>query len=304
MALKDDLKNEQKKIDEAIRDDYDEMDKQAYEHALGELSKENREEVARLEFSSKTKRVLAQRVGYHCSNPNCKVTTTIGPSDKATGIVLLGEAAHIIGAIQDGKDRLSPRADSTKSISEIISLENGIWLCKNCHKLVDSKTSTYTVAELKKWKMDAETKQAKRLEDQPSVFVEKYIYPSISVKKGIDSKYFTEKEWCLLAFMMSMECDGQALSFDADDKGKNLKSSYLNWMSKHAIDFTTAKINFEATWETIQSSLRVIVNNLAGLVSIDAYGLNYGNEYENFVEKFFEADDEALEKLIHKLSKI
>ena len=40
------------------------MDKQAYEHALGELSKENREEVARLEFSSKTKRVLAQRVGY------------------------------------------------------------------------------------------------------------------------------------------------------------------------------------------------------------------------------------------------
>ena len=171
MALKDDLKNEQKNIDEAIRDDYDEMDKQAYEHALGELSKENREEVARLEFSSKTKRVLAQRVGYHCSNPNCKVTTTIGPSDKATGIVLLGEAAHIIGAIQDGKDRLSPRADSTKSISEIISLENGIWLCKNCHKLVDSKTSTYTIAELKKWKMDAETKQAKRLEDQPSVFV-------------------------------------------------------------------------------------------------------------------------------------
>ena len=49
MALKDDLKNEQKNIDEAIRDDYDEMDKQAYEHALGELSKENREEVARLE---------------------------------------------------------------------------------------------------------------------------------------------------------------------------------------------------------------------------------------------------------------
>ena len=104
--------------------------------------------------------------------------------------------------------------------------------------------------------------------------------------------------------MMSMECDGQALSFEADDEGKNFESSYLNWMSKHAIDFTTAKINFEATWETIQSSLRVIVNNLAGLVSIDAYGLNCGNEYENFVEKFFEADDEALEKLIHKLSKI
>ena len=190
MTLKDNLKNEQKNIDETLQDDYDAMVAQAYEKVLGELSKEQREEVARLEFSSKTKRVLAQRVGYHCSNPNCQVVSTIGPGDDEKSVVLLGEAAHIIGAIQSG---ISPRADSTKKISEIVSLENGIWLCRNCHRLVDSKISTYTVDALRKWKSQAEARQAKLLEEQSSTFVEKYIYPSISVDKGISSDTFETK---------------------------------------------------------------------------------------------------------------
>lgn len=301
MTLKDDLKNEQKIIDKTLRDDYDAMDTQAYENVLGDLSKEQREEVARLEFSSKTKRVLAQRVGYRCSNPYCQVASTIGPGDDKKSVVLLGEAAHIIGAIQDG---ISPRADPTKKTSEIVSLENGIWLCRNCHRLVDSKTSTYTVEELRKWKNKAETRQAKLLEEQPSTFVEKYIYPSISVDKGISSDTFETKEWCLLAFVISTYENLQSLSFEPDDQGNDFQSAYLSWMSENAIDSKKARINFDQSWERVHFELRSITNNLTGLIIMNNQGLDHGAELENFIDKFLDSDDEALDKLIKALSKI
>lgn len=305
MKNKDELKKEQTNIDSEIKDDYDVMDKHAYENSLGDLTEEQKKEVERLEFSSKTKRVLASRVGYRCSNPYCKVKSTIGPGNDSKSIVLLGEAAHIIGAIQDGKDKLSPRSDSTKKVSEIISLDNGIWLCKNCHKLVDSKTSTYTVETLKEWKKQAEERQSKVLEEQPSTFVEDYIYPSISVVKGISSDGFGTKEWCLIAYMISIyNVSRQYLSFERDDEGRCFDSEYLTWMSENAIDARNAGINFDNDWKDVYSQLRYITNNLTGLVIMDNYGLNYGKEFENFMTKFFEEDDDSLKKLVNKLSKI
>jgi hypothetical protein len=301
MTLKVNLKNEQKNIDKTLQDDYDAMDAHAYEKALGELSEEQREEVVRLEFTPKTKRVLAQRVGYRCSNPNCQVVSTIGPGDDEKSVVLLGEAAHIIGAIQKG---ISPRADSTKKISEIVSLENGIWLCRNCHRLVDSKISTYTVDALRKWKSQAEARQAKLLEEQPSTFVEKYIYPSISVDKGISSDTFETKEWCLLAFVISKYENLQSLSFEPDDQGNNFQSAYLSWMSENAIDSKKARINFDQSWERVHRELRAITNNLTGLIIMNNQGLDHGAELENFIDTFFKSDDEALDKLIRALSKI
>ena len=301
MTLKANLKNEQKNIDKTLQDDYDAMDAHAYEKALGELSEEQREEVVRLEFSPKTKRVLAQRVGYRCSNPNCQLVSTIGPGDDEKSVVLLGEAAHIIGAIQKG---ISPRADSTKKISEIVSLENGIWLCRNCHRLVDSKISTYTVDALRKWKSQAEARQAKLLEEQPSTFVEKYIYPSISVDKGISSDTFETKEWCLLAFVISKYENLQSLSFEPDDQGNNFQSAYLSWMSENAIDSKKARINFDQSWERVHRELRAITNNLTGLIIMNNQGLDHGAELENFIDTFFKSDDEALDKLIRALSKI
>lgn len=303
MARKEEIKCEQKKIDDLIIDDYEVMDKQAYEHALGELSQNQKKEVERLEFSSKTKRVLASRVGYRCSNPNCKIKSTIGPNDDWNGVVLLGEAAHIIGAIQDGEDKLSPRADSTKKVSDIVSLENGIWLCRHCHKLVDSKTSTYTVKKLKEWKKLAEEKQAKILEEQPSTFVEDYIYPSIKVDKGISSSDFGTKEWCLLAYIMSFyDKSGQYLSFEQYDESA-FDTEYQSWMSKNAIETKNSGLNFD-DWKEFKYQLRNITNKLTGLVIMDNDGLSCGKEFEYFTEKFFEEDNNALEKLIKQLSKL
>lgn len=65
----------------------------------GKFTVKQKNEIKRLEFTNKTKRVLAQIVEYRCSCPNCK-NVTIGPGDTPDSVVLLGEAAHIIGAIQ------------------------------------------------------------------------------------------------------------------------------------------------------------------------------------------------------------
>ena len=291
------------KNDELIKDDNDFLSKCAYAEALGSLTEKQRKEVSRLEFSAKTKRVLAQRVGYRCSNPECKTKTTIGPGDTPNSVILLGEAAHIVGAIQDGKDKLSPRSDSSKTASDITSLGNGIWLCRNCHKLVDSKTSKYTIEVLKGWKKQAEEKQSQILEQQPSTFVEDYIYPSINIQKGISTENYDEKEWCLFAYMLSYRGYKQALSFEKDDDGNDFQTTYLAWMSGHSIEFKTCGIDFDGDWENCGRQIRAVVGEMVGVVKINNYGLDFGQKFDEMVDKFYEEDDEALGKLIKKLSK-
>ncbi len=297
---------EQEGIDNTIEDDCDKMDKHAYEHALGELTEQQKKEVRRLEFSSKTKRVLASRVGYRCSNPNCKVRSTIGPGDDSKSVVLLGEAAHIIGAIQDGEDKLSPRSDSSKKVPEIIGLDNGIWLCRNCHKLVDSKTSTYSIEILRTWKKDAEDRQAKILEEQPSQFIEEYVYPSISANKGINTRNFKDREWCLLMYMFSIQhhSNSSKLKFERDDEGNNFETKYRSWMSEKAIPFKTCGIDFDNDWQIVNQTLRKITDTLVGLVKMDSEGLKYGEEFDNFFIKVLQEDSDAESKIIKKLSAI
>src|SRR5690606_25050089 len=110
------------------------------------------------------------------------------------------------------------------------------------------------------WKKLAEEKQAKILEEQPSTFVEDYIYPSIKVDKGISSSNFKTKEWCLIAYMISFyDKSGQYLSFEVYDNS-SFTIEYLNWMSKNAIDTKNAGIDFE-DWYERTSQLRSITNN-------------------------------------------
>ena len=290
-----------------MKDDEDVLSKEsnAYELALshdGKLSDEQKEKVKRLEFSPKTKKVLAQRVGYHCSHPNCK-KTTIGPGDQPGTVVVLGEAAHIVGAVKK-TDGLSPRADILKTDDEIKSIDNGIWLCRHHHKLVDSKTSTYTVKELKKWKKIAEERQAKLMEIQESNFIEEYIFPNIEVDKGINTDNFRNSEWCLLAYLLDTYDKGAFYRmFQEDDDGRNFISEYQNWMSGNSIDSKVAGIRFQWRREDVISDIREIVNKLTGLIKIDNDWLDYGKEFDNFCEKLLEEKD-ALEKIKSKLSKI
>ena len=102
------------------------------------------------EFSSETKRHLALRAGYICSNPKCP-RMTAGPSSVSDGYIVVGVAAHICGA-RPG----SARYDPNMTPAERSSIENGIWLCEICERLVDSDEKQYPSELLRQWKVDHE----------------------------------------------------------------------------------------------------------------------------------------------------
>ncbi len=102
------------------------------------------------DFSKPTKEILAKRVGFKCSNPNCK-KPTVGSHSIGTKTVNIGVASHICAASKDG-----PRFSEKMTSDERKSLENAIWLCQNCAKLIDSDISKFSEENLLKWKSQAE----------------------------------------------------------------------------------------------------------------------------------------------------
>jgi hypothetical protein len=76
------------------------------------------------DFSAKTNRTLAARVGYHCSNPAC-LNSTSGPALDEQRTVNIGVGTHIAAASKGGK-----RYDPNMSAAERSSGANGIWLCR------------------------------------------------------------------------------------------------------------------------------------------------------------------------------
>ena len=104
----------------------------------------------RNDFSVKTKETLARRVSFRCSNPLCNRRTT-GPAEEPDRSVSIGVAAHITAASIGG-----PRYSREISEEQRRSVNNGIWLCQNCAKLIDADPDRYPVQILKDWKTEAE----------------------------------------------------------------------------------------------------------------------------------------------------
>lgn len=101
-------------------------------------------------FSIGMKDLLAKRVGFLCSNPECRKPTS-GPQLDPCGTVNIGVAAHISAASPGGASyevNLSPeqRADSS----------NGIWLCQTCAKVIDNDPVRFSRFVLEGWKRAAE----------------------------------------------------------------------------------------------------------------------------------------------------
>jgi ssDNA-binding Zn-finger/Zn-ribbon topoisomerase 1 len=110
------------------------------------------------DFPHMTKLALAHRVGVHCSNPNC-AKLTAGPQTDPQKALNVGVAAHIAAASDGGA-----RYDKTMTALQRASIENGIWLCQTCAKLVDNDAERYTVDLLRKWKILAEESARLRVE--------------------------------------------------------------------------------------------------------------------------------------------
>lgn len=102
------------------------------------------------DFTSKTVDVLGKRVGFLCSNPDCR-KHTIGPNSDKEKATIVGVAAHISAASPGG-----PRYDTNMSEKDRKSIENGIWLCVNCSTLIDKDPNAFPDTLLHSWKDVAE----------------------------------------------------------------------------------------------------------------------------------------------------
>lgn len=108
------------------------------------------------DFTQATKKTLADRVGWRCSNPKCR-KLTVGPSPSSTDRrILTGIAAHICAAAEGG-----PRYDSSMTTEARKGIDNGIWLCRDHAWVIDADPEFYDVDKLKKWKKEAEESAAK-----------------------------------------------------------------------------------------------------------------------------------------------
>lgn len=111
------------------------------------LREEKRSRVlAAPDFNQRTIDILAKRASFKCSNPDCRAST-VGPNSDPTKSTLIGEAAHIRGARPQSKRYVSGMTDAARA-----EITNGIWLCRNCHKIIDTDDIRYTTDLLFAWR--------------------------------------------------------------------------------------------------------------------------------------------------------
>ncbi len=102
------------------------------------------------DFTKETKRIIASRAGWRCTNPRCRALTE-GPKADANGAMSVGTAAHITAASPGG-----PRYDAKLTSEQRRSPENGIWLCATHGREIDADERLYMVGILRMWKRDTE----------------------------------------------------------------------------------------------------------------------------------------------------
>ena len=110
------------------------------------------------DFTSTTRRTLAERVACRCSFPGCG-TITVGPNSKdPTKSINNGIAAHIHAAASNG-----PRYKNDITRDDRRHITNGIWMCRHHGNLVDADFTEYSPDTLRNWKSATERRAAESL---------------------------------------------------------------------------------------------------------------------------------------------
>lgn len=122
---------------------------------------------------------LAKRAANSCSNPECGATTS-GPADAADQSVNVGVAAHIYGARAG-----SARHDPAMASAERGDITNAIWLCQNCHKLVDDDPDHFPAGLLFEWKRGHERQTAQSLGKAGARARERYLARHLGDFEGL-----------------------------------------------------------------------------------------------------------------------
>ncbi|WP_199554843.1 NACHT domain-containing protein [Sandaracinobacteroides hominis] len=100
---------------------------------------------------------IAKGAGWLCSFPSCR-TLTVGATADGDGVINIGTAAHICAAAPGG-----PRYDEKMTPAERSSAKNGIWMCRDHGKAIDSDVQEFTVERLREWKELAQKESWRRV---------------------------------------------------------------------------------------------------------------------------------------------
>ncbi|MBT2746586.1 MULTISPECIES: hypothetical protein [unclassified Lysobacter] len=152
-------------------------------------------------FKQSTVVTLAKRAANLCSNPECNAITS-GPGVEVADTVNVGEAAHIYGA-NPGSARYDPDMASI----DRSGINNAIWLCANCHKIVDDDPNRYPAGLLFEWqrehescvarkvgKVSAEARQRYEKRHLEEFGKLSYLAERLILEKGVDWEYLLTAE--------------------------------------------------------------------------------------------------------------
>lgn len=115
-------------------------------------------------YPSKDVKILWGLSAGYCSFPNCYQLCIAEPSEQDPAAII-GEIAHIQAHSDQG-----PRANPNLTLEERDCYDNWILLCRNHHRQIDQQANTYTVADLRSWKLNLENWVRTRLtENMPDV---------------------------------------------------------------------------------------------------------------------------------------
>lgn len=203
------------------------------------------------DFPKPVRRTLAERAAQRCSNPTCGIPTS-GPHSKAEKSVITGHGAHIHAARPKGK-----RYDPNMTPEERRSIENGIWLCAKCAKLIDSDENYYTPELLKKWKKAHENSIRK---EQAGIKISSTGYieavPMVSAVDLVEGGFLKDKVHLIL------NDQNRALQNSNDRLVKFLKG----FVDKR---YSSAPI----TWRAIISGFPILGNDIESPSMIELAGL-------------------------------
>lgn len=159
-------------------------------------------------FNKLTREKIAKGAGWLCSFPNCQAPT-VGATSDGEEVIDIGIAAHICAAAPGG-----PRYDDKMSPEERSSAKNGIWMCSDHGKAIDSKDPMFTVELLREWKQQARTDSWRRVlrHEQargPAVKADAHLAGNIRTAADADLKVFRNTpKWPSTSVALTLNVDG------------------------------------------------------------------------------------------------
>lgn len=215
------------------------------------------------DFSEKVKKTLCERVNGKCSNPSCG-KETLGPHSNSQKRISIGQAAHITAASEGG-----PRYDPYMTPEERKSIDNGIWLCDSCAKLIDSDEELYTVEMLKEWKKEAEAKQRDIINQRDNIPIAGEGYGDIEKIAYREAKKALDNLHEVLQYAYSYWED----NFKNQYEGLSLESELIRRWKLYSTDLYYIYIRIEES-----------KNNLHRIM--DDYSLDLGNELSGEIKRY------------------